>query len=145
MQYRIDTTGWSHVSLMDAALGAGVGFGVPVLADHLMASMSAPPAWMSEYRPQLAAVSGLAAAIPLYFWRGFGPAVIAGMVSIAYGLNDLIQDYLAAAPVQGIQASRAMGVLSASPVQAQRRLPANQAQKRFAGVRAVPTFQGVTF
>lgn len=141
MQYEMDTSGWSHVSLMDAGLGVAAGFAVPIVAETVMAKISNLPPWMGSYRPQLAAAVGLAASVPLYFWRGFGPAVIGGMMSIAYGLADLISDYLGdSSATAGIRASRAMGVISASP---RRRLSGGN---RLSGIRAQsPQFQGTSF
>jgi hypothetical protein len=149
MQYQLDTSGFSHVSLLDAALGIGTGMLAPMLAEAGLSRLSNPPAWVTQYQPQLAACAGLAVSVPLYFWRGFAPAVIGGMLSIAYGLNDLIQDYLAAggASVAGIRASRAMGVIQASPQTRVRKQLG--ARRGLAGVRGglgrAQAFQGTTF
>jgi len=144
MQYELDTMGWSHVSLADAALGVGAGYVVPILAERMLGQYSGSQPWVSEYRPQLAAAVGLGACALLYFWRGFGPAVIGGMMALAYGLRATIEGYLASSPaVEG--ARRLGGIVATAP----RLLPAANRNQGLRGVVATqaknPSFQGAAF
>lgn len=120
MQYSLDTSGFSYVSVMDAGLGVAAGGVVPMIAEHYLGQWAAAPDFVRENPTYVAAAIGAATCIPLYFWRGLGPAVIGVAAAIIYGLSGVIAGWLEAAPsipgaVEGLRGGRAMGMLQATP------------------------------
>lgn len=94
-QRRINTSGLSQVSLMDAGVGVGVGLVGPMVVTRLLDSYA--PASIEQARPyftEIGAVAGVLLAIPLYFWRGMGLATIAAATAIIYGGTHLVGGWL---------------------------------------------------
>lgn len=96
IQKNFDVSGTSRLSLADAGLGAAAGFLVPVIANRLIASYGSSVEFLSDEqnRQMVSAAAGIVVAIPLYFWRGMAPAMVAAVTAILYGVGGYVTDWV---------------------------------------------------
>jgi hypothetical protein len=155
-QKKLDMSGTSRMSLLDAALGIGAGLVVPFAAGKAIdkwVKPNEPTHWSHEYALQLAAGVGIITAIPIYYFRGLGPALIAGGCALTYGLAPWVSSWLdslgtGSGATEGALASRAaLGRLQAARQRAMGRLgaPPSGRQQAQAGGALAGDFQGTAF
>ncbi len=130
---RMNYTGRSSVSLMDAGIGAVAGIGVPMATKALL-DRYAPASWSSvaDYHAELGGVAGLLLAIPMYYWRGMGLAVITAACAVIYGGGSLVGRYLGDALPEAAVTDPAVGRLAGR----RRRLAALTAGRRTGSLTA---------
>ncbi|MCK9355560.1 MAG: hypothetical protein M0R22_00195 [Dehalococcoidia bacterium] len=93
-QRKFSTSGTSYLSLADAGLGAAAGFLVPVVANKFMESWTTKPTFVADNQSMVAAAIGVAVAIPVYYWRGLAPAIIAAAMALVYGIGPQITTWV---------------------------------------------------
>lgn len=93
-QRKFSTSGTSYLSLADAGLGAAAGFLVPVIASKVLDAWTTRPAFVTENQRMVAAAVGVAVAIPVYYWRGLAPAIIAAAMALVYGVGDQVTTWV---------------------------------------------------
>lgn len=127
-QRNFDMSGTSRLSLADAGLGAAAGFLVPVITEKLISQYAGTNEFLADdtNKRMVAAASGLVVAIPLYYWRGFAPALVAAAIALVYGAGSYVADWVnqlgsSAAPQQmgRLGAGRSVGLLQQAARQRQ--------------------------
>lgn len=132
---KLNLKGPSSLSLLDGVLGGAAGFGVPYVVDKLlmsesMATTRATNAWITDYHSQLGALAGIGVSIPLYFLRGFAPAIIGVSTAVMYaGFTMLESTLMGETPVVAPATPAALGRIRARQLGAIRaqQLPRGQA------------------
>jgi len=115
-QRNFDMSGTSRLSLADAGLGAAAGFLVPVITEKLIAEYATTTEFFTnaesgaKNKRLVAAAAGIAVAIPLYYWRGFAPALVAAAIALVYGAGSYVQGWVTGL---GTSSTAAMGRLGA--------------------------------
>jgi hypothetical protein len=93
-QRNFDMSGTSRLSLADAGLGAAAGFLVPVIANRVLDLYATTTITDSANRRLAAAATGIVVAIPLYYWRGMAPALVAAALALVYGASGYVTDWV---------------------------------------------------
>lgn len=95
-QKNFDMSGTSRLSLADAGLGAAAGFLVPVITNKLLSSYASGVAFLAEdaNRQMVSAAAGILVAVPIYFWRGMAPAMVAAVTAILYGVGGYLTEWV---------------------------------------------------
>lgn len=95
-QRNFDMSGTSRLSLADAGLGAAAGFLVPVITNRVIEIYGSTNEFLADAnnRKMVAAAAGLVVAVPLYYWRGFAPALVAAAIALVYGASSYVTDWV---------------------------------------------------
>lgn len=94
MLRKIDVAGRSNTSLLDAALGLGVGVAVPRVAERVMGALPVPAIMGGENMRYWAAGIGAVASLGLAYLRGMGAATVAFVASVLYGVGPLLEEHV---------------------------------------------------
>jgi hypothetical protein len=110
MRFNINYTGKSSTSVLDAAVGLGVGLAVPTVAERLLAmpALASLPMVAGNERYWAAGI-GAVASLGLAYVRGMGAATVAFVAAILYGIGGLIQDHILEPLLTAAQAALPMG------------------------------------
>lgn len=95
-QRNVDVSGTSRLSLADVGLGAAAGFLVPVVTNRVLELYGSSSTFLSDSsnRQMVSAAMGIVVAIPVYFWRGMAPAIVAAAIALVYGVGGYVSDWV---------------------------------------------------
>lgn len=85
-QRRFDASGTSRLSAMDLGVGVGVGLLVPLAAEAAIDRWATNSPTMRDNSRMIAGAIGVVLALPLFWWRGLAPTMIAAAVAITYAV-----------------------------------------------------------
>ena len=92
---RNKTFGIDQALMIDTGLGLGAGVVVPALVEYqLLPRWTTAPDFVTENHKIVAAGVGVILAVPLAMYRGMGPALIAGLGALLYGVGSYVQEWL---------------------------------------------------
>lgn len=146
-QRNFDMSGTSRLSLADAGLGAAAGFLAPVIVNRVVELYGSSSEFLSDAnnRRLVAAAGGVVMAIPLYYWRGIAPALVAAVTALLYGAGGYVADWvnqLGTPTAAALGAGRQVGLLQQASRQVGALQQASSYPKR--GMRVQREFAGVT-
>jgi hypothetical protein len=124
-QRNFDMSGTSRLSLADAGLGAAAGFLVPVITEKLITQYAGTNEFLADAsnKRMVAAAAGIVVAIPLFYWRGMAPALVAAAIALVYGVGGYIQNWVTGLGAEGAPAQlgrgRSVGLLQQAARQRQ--------------------------
>lgn len=90
-QRTFDASGTSKLSAMDLGVGVGVGLLVPMIAEGAIARWGSSNATLTNNARYIAGGIGVALSLPLYWWRGLAPTMVAAAVAITYAVLPTIR------------------------------------------------------
>jgi len=117
-QRKFDASGISRLSAMDLGVGIGVGLLVPLAAEAAISRWATSSPTMQTYSREIAGAIGIALALPLYWWRGLAPTMIAAAVALSYAviphLRSGVTQLVGAGASNGVSGAASLGRLRAA-------------------------------